>query len=106
MLAMVVHTTGVNWESIGVISTVVLTVSGAAARWITRRVEKNREITREQITTIGRSLTGELEQVNTKLEATNGHLERQGQDIRKVSERVANVEGRLSVVPPPKSSAA
>lgn len=101
MLASTVHTTGVNWESISVISTVVLTVTGAAARWITRRVEKNREITREQITVIGKSLTDELEQVNSKLTATNDHLERQGADIRKVSERVAKVEGRLSVAPPP-----
>lgn len=100
VLATVVHTTGINWESIGVISTIVLTVSGGAAKWITGRVERNRETTRDQITAIGKALKDELGQVNVKLEKTNEHLQSQGLDIRKVSERVATVEGKLSVVPP------
>lgn len=76
-----VHTTGVNWQSIAAIGGLVVTIVGGASKYITSRLERNRENTREQIEDIGENVTTELKGINRRLDL--------------MGERTARLEGRL-----------
>lgn len=76
-----VHTTGVNWQSIAAIGGLVVTIIGGATKYLTSRLERNRDNTREQIEAIGDDVTKELKGINRRLDT--------------MGERTARLEGRL-----------
>lgn len=83
-----VHTTGVNWQSVGTIIGAVTAVLGLIGGWINRTIERHRKDTKAQITEIAGSLA-------TRLDTFDRHLSKQDDDLHNVSERVARLEGPL-----------
>jgi uncharacterized membrane protein YccC len=44
-----VHTTGINWESIGVLIATIIGSFAAAASWVSSRIDRNRKVTERVI---------------------------------------------------------
>lgn len=82
-IAPTVHTTGINWTSVGTIIGSVLTgftaVLTALAKWINARVAEHREATAGQIANVAQALTGRLDSMD--------------RNVTDVSVRVARLEG-------------
>jgi hypothetical protein len=80
-----VHTTGVNWQSVGTIIGGVLGGLGAIltalARWINSRVAEHRDATTGQIKVIAEALGSRLDRVDSS--------------VNDVSLRVARLEGPI-----------
>jgi hypothetical protein len=83
-----VHTTGVNWESVGTIVGSVTAVLGLVGHWINSRVEAHRKSTSGQIQEIATALT-------TRLNHFDDHLDAQDKGLQDVSVRVARLEGPM-----------
>lgn len=87
-----VHTTGINWTSVGTIIGSVLggmtAVLTALAKWINSRVAEHRDSTAAQIERIANALGGRLDRFESKLDATDEKLDG-------VNLRVGRLEGPL-----------
>lgn len=86
-----VHTTGVNWESVGTIVGSVTAVLGLVGHWINVKVEGHRKATSGQIQEIARALT-------SRLNRFDDHLDAQDQGLQEVSVRVARLEGPMTTI--------
>lgn len=51
-----VHTTGINWDSIGVLIATIVGSFAAAATWVSSRIDRNRKVTEHLIRTEAKSI--------------------------------------------------
>jgi hypothetical protein len=86
-----VHTTGVNWESVGTIVGSVTAVLTLVGHWVNSRVEAHRKATSGQIQEIAKALT-------TRLDHFDNHLDAQDRGLQEVSVRVARLEGPMTSI--------
>lgn len=93
-----VHTTGINFVSVGTLIIAFCVAVGTGVGFILKRLDRNRDRTEhfvtEQVTTVSHSLSGRLDHIDS-------HLADQDRTVSQQNERLARVEGRLSVPPPP-----
>lgn len=94
-VAPVVHTTGVNWQSIAVIlgGFGAFTVAiGGFIGWVLHRVEASRSRTEEFVTTKVKEVADTLAE---RLGDINNHLERQDEKIDDTRDKVMRLTGRI-----------
>lgn len=89
MIVADVHTTGVNWESVGTIVGSVTGVLTIVGHWINSKVDKHRKATSGQIDQIAHALTTRLDRFDT-------HMDEQDRELQKVSVRLARLEGPVT----------
>lgn len=102
--AQVVHTSGINWASVGTIAASVLGSVGGAARYVVSRVEHSRVLAQAANEKFVRGLVADVTKVvDLKLDEVGKHLaaqDRQQQatavQVADVRERAARIEGRLA----------
>lgn len=91
-----VHTAGVNIESLTIIVCSILGTVGGGVAWIVKVISGNRAKTQafivSQVQAVTSSLTG-------RLDTLDQHLAEQDKTVFAQNERLARVEGRLSVPP-------
>lgn len=97
MTAAAVHTTGINIVSVGTLIVAFVTAIGAAAGFILKRLDRNRDRTERFVTgavdRVSSALTGRLDRIDS-------HLADQDHTVAAQNERLARVEGRLLTPPP------
>jgi adenylosuccinate lyase len=99
----VVHTSGVNWESVGAIGTLVVAIVGGFVTWLQRTMSKSRDEDRKttlaqvklltdgslaQVKLLTDALTDNMKSLSTHLDAQDVTVGQQGRDL-------ARIEGRL-----------
>jgi uncharacterized membrane-anchored protein YhcB (DUF1043 family) len=91
-----VHTTGLNWDSLLVITCAIVTVVGSALGFIIRTLRSNRDRTEQfiqaQVHNVTDALAGRLDRVDE-------HLLDQDRAVSLQNERLAKVEGQLLGLP-------
>lgn len=103
-----VHTTGINWTSVGTIAGTILGSVGGAARYVVSRVEQARIRAQGANEKFVTTLVGQVTTlVDLRLEQINGHLADQDRkqaglsaQVADVRERTGRIEGRLSATRP------
>lgn len=104
-----VHTTGINWTSVGTLATTIVASVAGAARYVVGRVERARVRERGQQEKFVSDLVGsvsnvvdlKLGQVNEHLADQDRRLERVSAQVADVRERTGRIEGRLARTPRP-----
>ena len=95
-----VHTTGINWLSVGSLMLGFCVAVGGGVGFVIKRVDRNHDRTQtfvtEQVTTISATLAGRLDRIDT-------HLAEQDRTVFAQNERLARVEGRLQIPVAPSS---
>jgi hypothetical protein len=103
-LVQTVHTSGINWSSVGTLAGTMLGSVGAAGKWIISRAAAGRKVEREVAAATMKATVGDLgKSVSVQLDQVGKHLARQdrAQDkmdasLRDVRERTMKIEGKLS----------
>lgn len=86
MMSMVVHTTGVNWQSVGTIIGCIVAALGLVSGWINSTIERHRKDTSARVEEMSRAIGGRLDKFD-------GHLDEQDRSLQAVGERVSRLEG-------------
>jgi hypothetical protein len=90
----VVHTTGINWLSVGSLMIAFCVAVGGGVGFVIKRVDRNHDRTQafvtDQVTTISTTLAGRLDRIDI-------HLAEQDKTVFAQNERLARVEGRLQI---------
>jgi hypothetical protein len=104
ILASTVHTTGINWESVSVISGILSVVIGGCTKWIitsfrNARAEE-RAITLAQVKLITDSSLAQVklmtDAMETRLNTVDTHLSQQDINVAQQGKDLARIEGRLA----------
>jgi len=95
-----VHTTGINWASVGTIAGSVLTSVGGGARYIVARVEHSRKLAEKSnqaaVAAVTVTVNLKLDQIGKQLAAQDQRQEQTGRLLTDVRERAARIEGQLA----------
>lgn len=110
----VVHTSGINWESISAIGGLVVVIVGGFARWIQGSIRKSREedhaSTIAQVKLITDSSLAQVklltDAMGHRLDTVDLHLTAQDVVTTAQGKDLARIEGRLQERPPDKPGAA
>jgi hypothetical protein len=101
--AAVVHTTGINWQSVGTIAGSVLASVGGAAKYVASRVEKSRKAAQDQTEKFVGDQVGQVAGIlDVKLSQISATLRKQDEAQRQIAvqmsdvrDRTARIEGQL-----------
>lgn len=101
----VVHTTGINWESIAAIGTLLVAIVGGFAKWIQSGMRKQREEDRattiKQVELITESSLAQVKLLTDAMSSRMGNIDNHltAQDIVQVQQGkdLSRIEGRMLV---------
>jgi hypothetical protein len=101
LAASAVHTTGVNWTSVGTLMIAFVVAVGGGVGFIIKRLDRNRDRTEIFVTS---QVSGVTSAVAGRLDRIDQHLAAQDLTVAGQNERLARVEGRLLIPPATDSS--
>ena len=108
LMTATVHTTGINWTSVGTIAGTILGSVGGAARYVVSRVEHSRAdaqaMSEKFVTRLVAQVTAivdlKVNQVNEHLADQDRRTDQVSRQVSDVRDRTARIEGQLSGRPP------
>jgi hypothetical protein len=102
-VAPVVHTTGINWDSVGVISGIITVVMGGLAKYILNAFSKaraeERATTLEQVKLITDGSLAQVklmtEAMGSRMDQVDSHLTSQDVTVAQQGRDLSRIEGRM-----------